>query len=299
MPKISIIIPALNEEKFLPLLLDSVSAQTFKDFEVIVADAGSKDKTRDIALSFGARVVDGGMPGPGRNRGAEVAQGEFLFFFDSDVVLPPDFLEKAHNEMQEKLIDVATCEFKPMSELQLDRILFQLANLTVKLNQSWNPRAAGFCIFITKRLFERIGGFDETVVIAEDHNLVERATKYRPLHFLTSTYLTVSIRRLEKEGRFSLIEKYFHVEMHLLTKGSIRKDIIEYEFGSFSDDEKKQGKKILDEIEGRIIKFEQRYKDMAKTAKDVNEKINEVRGLWKENLQAIGNSFVNLFEVKP
>lgn len=298
MPKISIVIPTLNEEKFLPLLLDSIKAQTFQDYEIIVADAGSKDQTRQIALSYNAKVVEGGMPGPGRNRGARVAGGEFLFFFDADVILPNDFLEKAYNEMQEKMVDLATCEFKPLSDLQLDRILFHLANLTVRLNQNWNPRAAGFCIFITKRLFDRIGGFDESVVIAEDHNLVERATKFRPLHFLTSTSLSVSIRRLEKEGRFSLIEKYFQVELHLLTKGSIRKEIIEYEFGAFSEEDKKKGKKILDEIEDSIIKFEQRYKEAEKTAKDVNEKISELRSLWKENLNLIAKSFTNFFEAK-
>ena len=92
MPRISVVIPALNEEKFLPVLLESLKNQTFKDYEVIVADAGSKDKTLEIAHSYGARVVPGGMPGPGRNRGAEVATGEFLFFFDSDVLLPNDFL---------------------------------------------------------------------------------------------------------------------------------------------------------------------------------------------------------------
>ena len=230
MPKISIVIPTLNEEEFLPKLFESIKKQSFQDYEVIVADAGSKDKRTEVAEQNGAKVIPGGMPGAGRNRGAEVASGEFLFFLDADVILPEDFLEKTYNEMEERFLDLATCEFKPQSDLQLDKLLFKLANLTVKLNQTINPRAAGFCIFMTKRLFNRIGGFDESVKIAEDHDLVDRASKFRPLRFLSSPYLTVSIRRLEKEGRFALIEKYFHVEMHLLTKGSIRDDIIEYEF---------------------------------------------------------------------
>ena len=57
MPKISIVIPSLNEEKFLPILLESITKQTFKDFEVIIADAGSKDNTVEIAKKFGAKVV--------------------------------------------------------------------------------------------------------------------------------------------------------------------------------------------------------------------------------------------------
>jgi len=68
--KVSIIIPALNEEKTLPVLLDSIKAQDFSDYEVIVADANSKDRTREIAAEYGCRVVDGGLPAVGRNAGA-------------------------------------------------------------------------------------------------------------------------------------------------------------------------------------------------------------------------------------
>ncbi|MCZ8156304.1 MAG: glycosyltransferase [Leptospira sp.] len=298
MPKISIVIPSLNEEKFLPILLESITKQTFKDFEVIIADAGSKDNTVEIAKKFGAKVVAGGMPGPGRNRGAEVATGEFLFFFDSDVFLPDNFLESALGEMQERFLDLATCEFKPQSDLQLDKVMFKLANLTVKLNQSINPRAAGFCIFITRRLFERVGGFDEAVVIAEDHDLVDRASKFRPLRFLNSTYLTVSIRRLEKEGRFALLEKYFHVEMHLLTKGSVKEDIIEYEFGNFGTEDKRISKKILDDLEKNIIQLEEKYNQFSDNVKSGLNEMQATQESWKNTLNHITSTFQNLFKKK-
>lgn len=295
MPKISIVVPTLNEEEFLPKLFESIEQQSFQDFETIVADAGSKDSTAEIAKKYGARVIPGGMPGVGRNRGAEVATGELLFFLDADVMLPKDFLQKAVDEIEERFLDLATCEFKPQSELQLDKLLFKLANLTVKLNQTFNPRAAGFCIFITKRLFNRVGGFDESVKIAEDHDLVERASRFRPLRFLNNPYLTVSIRRLEKEGRFALIEKYFHVEMHLLTKGSIRDDIIEYEFGNFSEEEKSRNKKVLDDIEERVIQLEQQYNQFTKNflTTSMNEKFTESQERWKANLESLWSSFKN------
>ncbi len=263
MPRISIVIPALNEEQDLPRLLESIKNQTFTDYEVIVADAGSKDKTIEIAKSYGAHVVPGGLPGPGRNRGAAAAKGEFLFFFDSDVILPHDFLQGALAEMQDRFLDLATCEFKPDSDLRLDQLLFHLANLSVKVNQSFNPRAAGFCIFITKRLFDRVGGFDETVKLAEDHDLVQRASVFRPLRVLNNVELKVSIRRLKKEGRFSLIGKYMQVELHLLLKGKVTEDIVEYEFGTFNDDDKQKAKKLADDLEARIIQIEQQYNQFA------------------------------------
>lgn len=299
MPKISIVIPALNEEKFLPILLESIRNQTFQDFEIIVADAGSKDRTIELAQNYGAKVVPGGMPGVGRNKGAKVATGDFLFFFDSDVCLPNDFLKKALGEMEERFLDLATCEFTPQSDLQLDKVMFRVANLHVKLNQNFNPRAAGFCIFITRRLFERIGGFDESIKLAEDHDLVERASKFRPLRFLNSTSLSVSIRRLEKEGRFALVEKYLQVELHLLTKGSVKEDIVDYEFGKFgSEEETNKTKKILDEVEAKLIQLETQYNRTAETWKTGLNEIKDIQDRFKKGWEEVGNSFERLFSLK-
>jgi len=300
MPRISIVIPSLNEEEFLPRLLESIKKQTYKDYEVIVADAGSKDKTVEIAKSYGASVVPGGMPGPGRNRGAEVAKGDFLFFFDADVTLPPQFLEKALNEMEERYVDLATCEFKPESDLRLDQVLFNLANLSVKINQSFNPRAAGFCIFITRRLFNRVGGFDESLKLAEDHDLVQRASVFRPLRFLTSVELSVSVRRLSKEGRFSLIGKYMQVEMHLLLKGKVKEDIVEYEFGNFTDDEKQKSKKTLDELESKIIQIEQQYNQFAERYLNSKPPADYKEGTerLKSAMESIQGMVKTLFEKK-
>lgn len=300
MPEISIIIPTLNEEELLPRLLDSIKQQTFTNYEVIVADAGSKDRTAELATELGAKVVAGGMPGPGRNRGAEAATGNFLFFFDADVRLPKDFLEKALAEMNERFLDMATCEFLPESDYRLDKVMFKIANLTVKLNQDINPRAAGFCIFITKRLFDRIGGFDEEVTIAEDHDLVERASKFRKLGFLNTVKLSVSIRRLVKEGRFSLVEKYMQVEMHLLTKGSVKDNLIEYEFGNFSEDQSNEGRKLLDDMEEQIIKFEDQYNDATRTFREseLNERIKDMQEKWKNNISTVRESVIKLFKIR-
>ncbi len=260
-PAVSIIVPTLNEEEDLPVLLESIKAQSFTNYEIIVADAGSKDRTREIAEAAGARVVPGGMPGPGRNRGAEAARGELLFFFDADVDLPRDFLEEAVSEMDERMLDLATCEFKPKSAFKLDEIMFRFANLSVKMNQDINPRAAGFCIFISARLFRRVRGFDESLKLAEDHDLVQRASKFRPLRVLKNTTLSVSIRRLEKEGRFNLVQKYMQVELHLLLKGNVRDEIVEYEFGNFANESAGGG--VLDDIESRIIQIERAYQEFS------------------------------------
>jgi glycosyltransferase involved in cell wall biosynthesis len=229
--KASVIIPALNESGLLPKLLDRLDRQTFRDFEIIVADAGSTDGTREICRSRGVTLVEGGMPAVGRNRGAAVAHGERLFFFDADVLPPDDFLEKALAEMDAEGMRLATCWFEPDSDNPLDELLFELANYFVKLSLKTDPHAGGFAIFVDRELFDRVGGFDESLRLAEDHDFVKRAARHAPLHMLESTRIRMSVRRLEKDGRFSYSAKCVQVELYRLFKGEVTEDIVDYGFG--------------------------------------------------------------------
>lgn len=76
----SIVIPTYNEEEYLPKLLESIKMQSYDDYEIIVADANSNDRTREIAEEYGCIVVEGGLPAVGRNNGAKVAKGEIILF---------------------------------------------------------------------------------------------------------------------------------------------------------------------------------------------------------------------------
>lgn len=295
--KISIIIPTLNEEQYIPKLLESIKNQTFRDYEIIVSDAGSKDETIEIAKKYKAKIVKGGLPSRGRNNGAKAAKGEFLFFFDADVKLPKDFLEKAYNEMQNNYTDLATCEFRPLSNLYIDKLMHDFANTVVKLYQSSKePRAPGFCILVTKRLFDRIKGFDESVKLAEDHDFVKRAIKFKPLRFLKSTYIYVSVRRMRKEGRFSLIWKYLQVELHQRFKGNIKNNIIKYEFGDFKKKNKKDFENKLIKLERELRKINKNYnkftgtyfsdeefdKDYQERLKKLQKQFNKLKSVLKK-----------------
>ena len=241
--KISVIIPTLNEEKYLPKLLESLKGQSFEDFETIVSDAGSQDKTKAIAEEYGALVVQGGMPGVARNAGAKRASGEFLFFIDADVVLPKDFLENANKEMWDRYIDLATCKFKPLSTRLVDRVIHVIICLVIRIERRIHPEAFGFCILVTRRLFDRIVGFDESVVLAEDCDFVKRAFVFRPLEILRSTHIRVSVRRYLKEGRLAFLFKGMRISLHRLFRGEIRSDVIPYELGKFGNKKAKSSAK--------------------------------------------------------
>ncbi|MDR0877420.1 MAG: glycosyltransferase [Treponema sp.] len=257
--KVSIVIPALNEEKMLPKLLDSIAAQDFDDYEVIVADAHSKDQTREVARQYGCRVVDGGLPAAGRNAGAAVAQGDFLFFLDADVILPPLFIRNVYNEMQDRYIDLATCEIRPLSDYQLDRIIHRMINLAILYNLWIDPKAFGFCIFCTRRLYQRINGFDETIYVAEDNDFVKRGSVHSQLRYLNSAYILVSIRRFEKEGRFAYMKKGIKLNLYRTFKGEIRNDgVVKYEFDAFNKELDPADKNFLDKIEAQLIRAEER-----------------------------------------
>ena len=263
--KVSIIIPTLNEETMLPRLLDSIKLQDFSDYEIIVADAHSKDRTREIAAGYGCRIADGGLPAAGRNAGAAVAEGEFLFFLDADVVIPQGFIRNVHDEMQDRYVDLATCEIRPLSEYRLDRVLHRMINLAIVLNLRTDPKAFGFCIFVTKRLFQRVGGFDETIYVAEDNDFVKRASVFRTLRFLSSAYIMVSIRRFEKEGRFAYMNKGIKLSLYRTFRGEIRSDeVVKYEFDIFNKPDDEEDTDFLDWLEERLLRIEERSRHFNK-----------------------------------
>jgi len=175
LPELSIIIPALNEEKYLPKLLSSIKKQTYKNYEIIVADAGSKDSTIKIAKKYGCKIVEGGMPSIGRNAGAKVAKGHLLLFLDADVILPKDFLKKAIKEFEHRFLDIATTQFEPLSKHLIDKSMHKFANEFIKSVRLIRPLAPGWCILITSRLHRRIKGFNERLTFAEDHEYASRA----------------------------------------------------------------------------------------------------------------------------
>ena len=248
---ISIIIPTLNEENYLPLLLKSLKNQTYKNFEVIVADAGSKDKTCQVAKRWGCKIIEGGMPAVGRNRGAEVAKGDILVFLDSDVVLPREFLEETLNEFKKRKLDIASSYIQVLSDKNIDALMYDIANLYLGVSQFFKPKAAGHFIMVKKKIHNQVGGFDETIKVAEDFDYIQRASKIGKFRYLTSCRIPVSVRRLDQEGRMTMATKYALIGLYFELFGGIKSDIFKYKFGHYKE-KKKSLKEKIKEINLRI-----------------------------------------------
>lgn len=229
---LSVIIPTYNEEDFLPALLQSLKDQAYRDFEVIVADARSTDRTREIAASYGCRVIDGGLPAVGRNRGAAAAQGDLFLFLDADVILPDqNFFSEILREFGRRKMDISTCRIDPMTDDPRDRFFHWVFNAYVIGSQRLFPHAPGFFILIKRSVFEAVRGFDEAIRLAEDHDLTSRAAEIGRFRIIRSRTLPVSVRRFERDGRMNVIMKYLLAELYIRAFGPVHSDIFKYRFG--------------------------------------------------------------------
>ncbi len=252
---LSIIIPTYNEENYLPKLLQSIKDQNFFNYEIIVADADSADRTREIAESFGCKVVEGGSPAVGRNSGAKAAKGEYLLFLDSDVILTEGYLESALNEFQENDLGIGITQLIPISDSKKDKLLHDFANFFMKLVESIKPHGAGCYGILTKKsLHEEVGGFKESLDFGEDSDYIERIGKISTFRVLRGPKLLISTRRLEKEGLKSLALIYAKSTLYDFMGKKITAGELNYTFGHSEEKKKKILYSVCGEGMGHAIR---------------------------------------------
>jgi len=162
----SFVVPAHNEENVIGPCIDSIKKQKNKeDYEIIVVNDGSTDKTGEIAKKMGARVIDfktGHSAAFARNRGAEKANGKFLIFLDADQTLEKNFLEKLFSTAEKK--DFNGGAFRILSTKP--ETIFQ---------RGWHAyRKYNLCaaMIIKKKIFEKIK-YREDLFYVEDDVLFE------------------------------------------------------------------------------------------------------------------------------
>ncbi|MHC2994136.1 MAG: glycosyltransferase [Candidatus Atribacteria bacterium] len=234
---ISIIIPALNEENYLPRLLDSLKKQSFKDYEIIVVDAGSKDKTKEIAKKYSCRIVPGGLPPKARNEGAKVAKGDLLLFLDADLMLQDGFLDTLLKEFKEKKLDIASTDLEFLSDKTIYKIAGMLCNIYYTYTQYFSPHITQ-CILVKKEFHEKIGGFDEDIKLSEDFVYIKRMAKIAKFGHLNNIRYFVSARRFNNDGLINTFMKLLLAHIYMAFFGPIKSDIFKYHFNHYSKSKK-------------------------------------------------------------
>ncbi len=238
-PFFSIVIPTLNEEKYLPKLLSDLYRQKEKDFEIIVTDSFSKDQTKkSIDLYRNNLTLDFILTrqknvSAQRNYGAKKAQGDFLIFLDADARINASFLEKIKKYINKKKGLLFLPYLMPDREYKQYKPLFDLGNILVELSQSLPKRfSLGGSIIIERNFFNLIGGFNDELYLSEDHELIQRAGSWGvTLKFIKETRVYFSLRRMKKEGQIKFFYKYFIATARRLFSGEIKDKIFEYQMG--------------------------------------------------------------------
>lgn len=187
--KLSVIIPALNEEANIERCIDSV--KKLNPAEILVVDGGSSDRTKEIALSKGVMVIQSEKGrGTQMNRGASYAKGDILLFLHADSVFE-DHITKELLDLKDYVAGFFRLRFDDRS-LSV-RLVEIFANLRSRLlHLPYGDQA----LFIKKETFQRIGGFRDYPFL-EDLDLVLRLRRIGRLKGISKDVIASS-RRLKK-----------------------------------------------------------------------------------------------------
>ena len=201
MNKISIIIPVLNEEKFIGKLLHHIKANSNSSNieDIIVVDGGSMDKTKKIVSAFNNVQVLNSEKGRAKqmNVGAKNSKGSILYFLHADALPPKNFDELILKEVSRG--NKAGC-FR--MQFDSNHWWLRLASWLTQFN--WRPcRGGDQSQFITRALFEEIGGYNERYIIYEDNILINELYARDEFMVINKKIIT-SARQYKKIGIWKL-----------------------------------------------------------------------------------------------
>jgi hypothetical protein len=224
-PFFSIVIPTLNEEKYLPHLLSDLSSQTFRDFEVIIVDGHSNDQTLKLAKAYLKKLPKTTiLTSPKRhvcvqrNLGAKHAQSKILVFMDADNRLDSYFLMGLRYRLESDPADFATCWVKSDGNTKSDAFIAYGMNVLTELSSIDTPMFSESLTIASTAAFNDIGGFDENNHFGESRPLIKSAHQkgYTFRIYRDPTY-TFSFRRIRKFGIMNLLGTITKHELSHLT----------------------------------------------------------------------------------
>lgn len=222
---ISVVVPALNEEKYITVCLESLAAQTYpKDkYEVIVELSGGNDRTAEIAENFATKITNTGTKkgvSAARQNGAEAATGEIIAQTDADSVVSANWLEKINHYFQDPEVVGVTgpVEFSNTNWFYkaLAKIFYPIYLKTMFF--FGQKVFTGMNFAIKKETFEKIGGFNTSLLSSEDVDLGKRAAKVGKIVYAPDMLVFTSARRIEKSPLGFLghhvINSFYYLVLH-------------------------------------------------------------------------------------
>jgi glycosyltransferase involved in cell wall biosynthesis len=208
-PRVSVIIPAYNEEQYIAQTLETLVSQTTAvPFEVIVVDNASTDRTAAVAEGFRDRLDIRVIREPKKGRGAaraaghDAARGELLFSCDADGLLPHNWITTMVDALDSHPEIIAVTGSPEVRDLAPWRngIFNVVMPLFIRLSVLWqgNVGISGFSCAIRRDAYTKAGGFDPESDACEDLELAMRLRPLGKILFLSSPRVVVSGRRFRR-----------------------------------------------------------------------------------------------------
>lgn len=205
---VSVVIPALNEQDYIGVLLEALRRQTLRPDEVIVVDGGSSDGTVACARCYpGVTVIEAQPPvGAQRQLGLEHASGQWCVFLDADTCPAPGFLQKCIEAMERRRLDIACPFYWPGRSTLAIRAVYAVFNSIFALLQLVLPSGAGSGIVVRREAALAAGGFRPGLTY-DDLEFIRRTARRGRFRMLRVA-LNVSDRRFRREGVLRVLGKY-------------------------------------------------------------------------------------------
>ncbi|WP_163381055.1 glycosyltransferase [Cyclobacterium sp. SYSU L10401] len=171
--RFSIIIPVYNRPAEVQLLLESLCRQTFNDFEVILVEDGSDHTAEEVAAAFGEKLPlqyhyqSNQGQGFARNKGMELARGQYFVFFDSDCLIPPRYLEVLEQAIQSRQLqahggpddaDASFSDWQQAMNFSMTSLL-TTGGIRGKMKNPAQYQARGYNMGFAREVYEKLGGF--------------------------------------------------------------------------------------------------------------------------------------------
>lgn len=275
-PTFSIVIPCLNEEKYLPHLLTDLANQTNQDFEVIVVDGNSDDKTVVKAKQFSdkfpltIKVVTKRNVSHQRNTGGALAKNEWIIFMDADNRLPAYLLDGVRYQLAKNpQTDVFTLWIKVEPSARIDKTIAQALNLGMEVYTKMGKSAAlGAFIGCSNQVLQKIK-FDENKKYAEDGMFTDEASS-AGFHFsiFKEPNYYYSLRRIRAEGAIHNIQIAAKLQLQYL----LGKDIAEADYPML-------GGRYYEQLNNQERSLFKKTQEFIKSA--TKEQLNDIKRLSK------------------
>ncbi|HUX98902.1 MAG TPA: glycosyltransferase [Candidatus Deferrimicrobium sp.] len=225
-PRISVVIPTYNEAKIIGRTLRKLNHQTIprEEYEVIVVDGGSTDRTQEIAKELGARIVIQKRKGIGgaRNDGFLAAKADFIATTDADCIVPNQWLEIFLEDFRDERVVAVTGPDGPIEESWKSKLTYFILRCFIQGITLFNLYGtAGTNSAFRKSAFIKCGGY-KSLPHSDDVEIAFRIKKLGKIVYDLRTFVNLSVRRLEQQGYVNIVSKWLKGDIYILLGKEIK-----------------------------------------------------------------------------